>query len=201
MDRSDKGTKWSLIGGGLLVGLFSFASWVLASGGEAGGHGDSGALWDLLYRIINFALLVIVLVWAIRKSSIKDFFAGRRDEIKKTFEDMNREREEAEALRIELEKKVREFEIQKKEIIDQMRAEGRAESDKIIAQAKVRASQIIAYADAAIQREVLTAKDKLRGEMMEMAAKGAEEVIARSITDEDQDHLVNEFIERVEKLH
>jgi F-type H+-transporting ATPase subunit b len=41
----------------------------------------------------------------------------------------------------------------------------------------------------------------LKREVVEMAAQRAEEVIAREIKDSDQDHLVNEFIKSVEKLH
>jgi F-type H+-transporting ATPase subunit b len=36
---------------------------------------------------------------------------------------------------------------------------------------------------------------------VEVAARKAQEIIEREIKDDDQDHLVNEFIERVEKLH
>jgi len=41
----------------------------------------------------------------------------------------------------------------------------------------------------------------LRQDVVEMAATRAEEIIAGQIQDSDQDHLVNEFIESVEKLH
>jgi hypothetical protein len=37
--------------------------------------------------------------------------------------------------------------------------------------------------------------------MVEAAAQRAQGIIEKGITDSDQDQLVNEFIERVEKLH
>jgi len=52
-----------------------------------------------------------------------------------------------------------------------------------------------------IQREIQAAKDRLTAEMVEAAAKRAQGIIEKEIKDSDQDQLVNEFIERVEKLH
>ena len=108
----------------------------VVSGGEehAAGHGahDSGKkMEDLLYRTINFALLVIILFVVVRKTSIKDFFANRREEIKNNFEELNREKELAEKRYQELEQKLKEFESSKKEIIEQYKAEGEVEKGKI----------------------------------------------------------------------
>ena len=54
----------------LLVCGLAFAS----GGGEPGGAHDSGKLLDLLYRAINFALLVIILYMVVKKnmSQVRD---------------------------------------------------------------------------------------------------------------------------------
>ncbi len=171
-----------------------------ASGEQEGAH-DNGQMLDLLYRVINFSLLVIILFLVIRKTTIKDFFKNRREEIKMKFEDLKTERQAAEGRYRELERKLKEFEIKKREIIEQFRAEGTAERDKIIAEAKKRAEQIVAQADLTIEREIQGAQDRLRQELVDIAAQRAEEIIANEIRGSDQDQLVNEFIERVEKLH
>jgi F0F1-type ATP synthase membrane subunit b/b' len=41
----------------------------------------------------------------------------------------------------------------------------------------------------------------LRQEVADLAARRAEEIISKGLTDKDQDNLVNEFIEMVERLH
>jgi hypothetical protein len=38
-------------------------------------------------------------------------------------------------------------------------------------------------------------------EVLNAAAQNAQEIISKEIKDSDQDQLVNEFIEKVEKLH
>ena len=172
-----------------------------AEGGAHGGGHDSARTMDLLYRFINFALLVIILVVVIRKTPIKDFFSSRREEIKNRLESLKRDKEGAESRYAELEKKLREFEEKKKEIISQFRAEGLAEKEKIIAEANERLKQILAQADMTIQREIQAARDRLRHEVVDFAAEKAREIIGREIKDQDQDRLVNDFIEKVEKLH
>jgi F-type H+-transporting ATPase subunit b len=183
---------------GALMILFLLVGYGLAAG--EGAH-DDGRLKDLLYRFINFALLVIILFVVVRKTSLKDFFASRRKEIGQKLEDLSRQKEESEGRYRELEKKLKEFEDKKLEIMEQFKTEGIAEKEKIIAEAKERAEQIVTQADTIIEREIQAARDKLRQEVVDMAAQKAQDIIAKEIQDSDQDHLVNEFIERVEKLH
>jgi F-type H+-transporting ATPase subunit b len=171
-----------------------------ASGGEGGGHGG-GDVTNLLYRILNFVLMVIILVVVIRKTTIKDFFANRKEEIRQKLDSLKRDREAAENRCSELERKLKEFEIQKKEIIDQFRADGAAEREKIIKEARERSAQILAQANLTIEREIQAARERLLNEMVDVAAAKAEDIISQQIKDSDQDHLVGEFIERVERLH
>ena len=171
-----------------------------AHGGEKG-KDRSADLRDLLYRFINFALLVIILFVAIRKSGLKDSLAGRIDEIKQKLEDLRKEKEEAESRYRDIEKKLRDFEAKKKEIIAQFHNEGQAEKERIIAEANERAKQIVEQTELTIQQEMQSAKDRLRRDVMELAATQAQEIIAKEMTDEDQDRLVSEFIERVGKIN
>ncbi len=193
--------KSAIISGAGLMYVLILSGLSFAGGAGEGAGAGSAHLWDLLYRVINFGLLVIILFLVIRKVPVKDLFAKRREEIRRMLDDLKRDKEAAQGSYQELEKKLREFEIKKKEIIEQFRADGEAEKERIIAEAKERASQILAHADLTIEREVEGARDRLRQELVDLAADKAQDIIARNIKDSDQEHLVNEFIERVEKLH
>jgi F-type H+-transporting ATPase subunit b len=192
--------KSSFIAACTVLMSLAFYGLAFASGGEGGGHGG-GDVTNLLYRILNFVLMVIILVVVIRKTTIKDFFANRKEEIRQKLESLKKDREAAESRCSELEKKLREFEIQKKEILDQFRADGAAEKEKIIKEARERSAQILSQANLTIEREIQAARDRLLQQMVEVAAAKAEDIIAKQINDSDQDHLVSEFIERVERLH
>ena len=185
-----------------LVIMLAFCGIAFASGGGEGGHHDSGAqMTNLMYRLLNFALLVIILVVVLKKVSIGEFFARRKEEISEKLETLQKEKDEAEQRCQGLEKKLKEFEIQRKEILEQFKAEGLKEKEKIIAEAKERAVQILTQADLTIEREIQGAKDILRKEMVDLAAGKAQDIIAKEMTDKDQDYLVDEFIESVRKLH
>jgi F-type H+-transporting ATPase subunit b len=171
-----------------------------AHGGEQG-KDRSADLRDLLYRFINFALLIIILFVAIKKSGLKDSLTGRIEEIKQRLEDLSKEKEEAETKYQDIEKRLRDFDGKKKEIVEQFQKEGQAEKERIIAEAHERAKQIVEQAELTIQQEMQSAKDRLRKEVMVLAADKAQETIAKEMTDEDQDRLVSEFIERVGKIH
>ncbi len=189
----------------LIVGItLLFMTTLCGVAFASGGGGESSAhdqMLNLLYRLLNFALLVIILVVIIKKTSMLRFFGERRDEIKKKLEELTKERQAAENRSRDLETKLREFEIQKKEILEQFRAEGAAEKARIISEARERAAQLISQADRTIEREIQGATERLKQEVVEMAALRAEEIIVKGIRDSDQDHLVNEFIKSVEKLH
>lgn len=198
--RSEKGWRRPLLVGGCTLAVSAALCGLALASGEGGGeHGGNVA--DLLYRILNFALLVVILVVVIRKTTIKDFFSNRKEEIRQKIESLRKDKEAAESRCRELDKKLKEFEVQKRAIIDQFRADGAAEREKIIREARERAAQILAQAEKTIERQVQAAKDRLRQEVAEIAAARARDIIAQQITEGDQDHLVSEFIQRVEKLH
>ena len=188
----------SLILGMALLFLITLCGFAFASGGGGNSHDQ---ILNLFYRILNFTLLVIILVVVVKKTSMLRFFGERRDEIKEKLEALAKERQTAESRSRELETKLGEFEVQKKEILEQFRAEGAKEKALIITEARERAAQLISQADHTIEREIQGATERLKQEVVEMAALRAEEIIAKGINDSDQDHLVDEFIKSVEKLH
>ena len=183
----------------ITAGSVLLSSVALAAGG--GGADRSGDLLDLLYRYINFTLLVIILFIVLRKVPIKEYFSSRIEGIKKELEDLKKQREAAERKARDLESKLKAFEGERKEILEQFRADGLAEKERILAEAGERAKQMLEQAGVSIQYEIQTAKEKLKQEVVALAAQRAEEIIAREMTDKDQDRLVNECIERLGKTH
>ena len=191
--------RLSLAALGLAAAIVFLASYALAS--EGGGADRRADLLDLLYRWINFALMVIILVVVLRKVPIKEYFSSRIQRIQKELEDLKMQRESAQQKAQDLESRLKAFEGERKEMLEQYRAEGLAEKERILAEARGRAKQILEQAEVSIQYEMQTAKEKLKEEVVALAAQKAEEIIAREMTDKDQDRLVNEFIEKLGNTH
>jgi F-type H+-transporting ATPase subunit b len=185
----------------LFAGVLFFSGLAFAAGDPAHGGDRSDDLKDLLYRIINFSLLVIILFVVFRKVGIKQFFASRGEEIQKKLEELNKNKEQAEKKYRELEKRLQEFDRHKQEILEQFRSEGLAEKERIVADARSRVNQIIEDAEAAIHQEMQAARERLRSEVATLTTRKTEEIISREMTERDQNKLVNDFIERVGKGH
>jgi F-type H+-transporting ATPase subunit b len=191
---------FSLLG----IALFLFCGVVFSAGENVGGHEGadrSGDLKDLFYRFMNFALLAIILFWALKKVGIKGFFTTRSEEIRQRLEDLKKGKEEAEKKYQEIERELKAFGEERQNIIEQFRKEGLAEKEKILAEARKRVEQIIQQGERSIQQEMQAAKDRLKTEVFSLAAEKAQEIISNEITERDQENLVDEFIERVGKRH
>ena len=176
------------------------------SEGEHGsdGHGGSdrsGDLKDLLGRFINFTLLVVILVVVIKKTPVKDILSNRSKEIRQKLEDLQREKEEAETKYKDIESQLRDFEEKRKDILDRFVKEGLVEKDKIISEAKDKVNQIIEQSELTIQQEIQATRDRLKQEVVDLAAQKAQEIIVKEMNEKDQDQLVDEFLERVGKIH
>jgi len=179
----------------------------IANSSESGGHTTeehstdrSRDLLDLLYRFINFALLVIILVIVIRKTTIKDIFKNRTEEIRHRLDNLRKEKEEAEARYEDIASQLKDFESRKKEIIDQFIKEGLDERERIISEAKERVDQIIVQSEMTINHEIQLARNRLKDEVVDLAAKKAKEIISGEFNEKDQDKLIDDFIERMGKL-
>ena len=193
------------IGGRVILFIFLFALFSLFFYGTAlaasEGADRSADLRDLLYRFINFTLLVIILIWALKKADIKSLFAKRIEDIRLKLETLKKDKEEAEEKYQTIDGKLKAFEKERAEILEQYKKEGEAEKERIIAEAELRVQQIIEQSEATIQQEIQSAKDRLKENVVNLAAQKAQEIIAREMKDEDQDRLVQEFIERVGKTN
>jgi F-type H+-transporting ATPase subunit b len=171
-----------------------------AAGGAEGGD-RTGDLLDLLWRFINFALMVIILVWALRKVGIKDRLSARTKEIQQRLDDLKKEKEAAHQRYQEVEGKLKALENERQTIIDQYKRDGSAEKERIIEEAKVKVEQILNQAEVTIEQEIRSARERLKEEVVDFAAKKAQEIIARELTEKDQDRLIHDFIERMDKIH
>jgi F-type H+-transporting ATPase subunit b len=201
LKRPDRAAKWIALVVTALVVCAIFVGVAVGSGGEALGHDRSGDLKDLLYRFINFALLVIILFVVLKKVGIKQYFTSRSEAIKKKLEELKKGKEEAEGKCQDLEQRLQEWEIKRKDLIEKFKDEGLAEKERILAEAEERAKQILNQAEATIQQEMHAASERLKAEVVTLATQRAEAIMAREITQKDQDNLVNDFIERVGKGH
>lgn len=157
-------------------------------------HG-SNMLWDLLYRTINFVILVAALVYILRKPA-KQFFVDRTESIKNQLEELEAEKAEAQKQYEEVKSKLANLEEEVAKIIEDYVEEGKKEKDAIIAQAERQAEHIRQQAEFAVDQKLKDAKESLKSEVAELCVQAAEDLIKEKFTDEDQKKFIKEFSEK-----
>ena len=140
---------------------------VLAFAAAAYASGD-GAIpkekWmDLLWRTTNFAGLVIILVFFLKKPFV-DGLSSRREGIKDQLDALESRKAEAEQLYKEAEAKLAKLDEEVNAIISEAVKQGEAEKEKIITDAERAAGDIKRQAEMAVAHEVAEAKARLKGQ-------------------------------------
>jgi F-type H+-transporting ATPase subunit b len=195
-------TKKVLVAAAYIAALVLIASVGFASeGGEGAHHVDSGAqMKDFGWRVLNFAILAVITVWALKKADVKGMLAARQAEIEKNLQD-------AEAARIAAEAKLREYTTkleQASKEIDELHAaivrEGEQEKSRIIAEANSAAAKIIAQAALSAEQEVAKARNELRAEAATLAVEIATGKLTGAIQKNDNDRFVGEYLDKVVQI-
>jgi len=189
----------SLIKLTIMSGLVLLPAVVLASGG--GGHADSGViLKDFAYRCFNFALLVGLVAYFVTKP-IRKGLKGRTEEIEKTLADAQAAKEAAEAKHLEYSEKLAKATEEIASITDSIRREGELERDKIIAAAKELAINVEQEAENKAAGVVTKARTELREEAASLAVELAKDMLKKQVSADDQERLVEEYMQKVGELH
>lgn len=192
-------TRLMIRGAGcLLVLLLPVAALAAVGGGE---HADGGViLKDFLYRCFNFALMVGLLVYFVRKP-IRNGLRNRREEIATMLADAEAAKEAAEAKYREYSEKLEKATEEIAGISAAIRKEGQLERDKILEHAREMSEKILQEADARATNAVARARDELRAEAARLAVDLAEEYLKKEFSPTDQKRLVEEYMQKVGELH
>ncbi len=170
----------------------------LAIASEAGG---ARSPWlDIVFKFINFAGLIAILYYALRKA-VPQALKDRRDEIARELTAALEAKEAAEAKLGDYEKKVAEFKTEAARLAEEFRSEGEAQKAAIIRDAEAAAQNIRKNAEAAGDREVRRITEELRSEAVLGALRLAEETLKKQYGSEDQKKALELTIKKIEGLH
>jgi F-type H+-transporting ATPase subunit b len=181
----------------VLLASVGFAS----EGGEGAHHVDKGAVMkDFGWRVLNFAILLGIIIWALKKADVKGSLAARQADIEKGLNDAEAARDAAEAKLIEYSAKL----DQASKEIDELHAaivrEGEQEKSRIIAEAKSAAEKIVAQAALSAEQETVKARNELRAEAARLAVEIATGKLTSAIQKADHDRFVGEYLDKVVQI-
>ena len=168
----------------------------------ASGGGESHAAeWkDFAWRMMNFVILAGLLYWLMAKK-IKEFFSGRRDEIKLALEQAQAAKEEAEQKYKEYTAKLEKATEEIAGISEMIKSQGLIEKERIIEDAKKAAEKMKEHTQARVEQEMKKAGNMLRAEAVKLSVEMAEELLKRNIKAADHDVMVKDYLDKVVSKH
>jgi len=158
-------------------------------------HEGGWATTDWL-RIMNFAVLAIGLFILLRKPAAQAFSTRIKD-IKNQLEDLEHRKEQATKELAKYAEELSKLDQRAQKIVADYIRQGEEAKTRILKAAEASAEKLEEQARRNIENEFKKAKAQLMQEVMEKAMARAEETVKRNITADDQDRLVDEYLEKV----
>jgi F-type H+-transporting ATPase subunit b len=179
----------------ILVALlfFSMSVAAAASGGEQGAKGWVATDW---FRVLNFGVLAVGLFFLLRKP-LSEALRSRIDGIKEQLEDLENQKQAAEKKLAEYNEKLSELETEAENIVAEYIKQGNEAKARILKEAEVTAEKLQAQARRNMEHEFDQAKQQLQAEILETSLAKAEKIIKEKISADDQNRLVDEYLEKV----
>jgi F-type H+-transporting ATPase subunit b len=179
-----------------LVIILVFVSFTFALAAEGGGEEGHKAIWTMVWRIVNFVILM-ALLWKLLADKIKTYFIDRKDEIAQMIEEADKAKTDAEAQFADIQQKLKNVEKDIRDIKGAIMGELESEKARIIEEGKISAERIIQQAKWTAEQEVAKAKKDLKEHVVEMAGDMASGMITNSMTPDDQKRILEEYLNKV----
>jgi F-type H+-transporting ATPase subunit b len=172
--------------------------------GSAGGeHGEAGAHAPVkrwvstdTYRVMNFLVLAGALFLVLRKP-VSQALSARIKGIQSQLDELETKKKEAERQLADYNKKLAQLDQEAEKIVAEYIKQGQDAKARILKEAEAAAAKLEEQARRNIDHEFKQAKEKLQADILERSLAKAEELIKGKITPEDQDRLVDEYLEKV----
>ncbi|MBC2705914.1 ATP synthase F0 subunit B [Desulfobacula sp.] len=170
----------------------------IAFASSDGGHGGVHNAWLTVdtWKVLNFGLLAVGVFFIARKP-VAQFFSSRAKDIEDEIKELELKKADAETKLAEYQTKFKNLDQESKQIVEDYIKQGEEAKTRIIAEAGEQAEKLEAVAKRNIEQEFKSAKATLQREIVEKALGKAEEVIIASISSDDQDKLVDEYLKKV----
>jgi len=184
---------------GILIGvLFAVLCLSIGTASAASGEAGGGKGWVATdtYRVMNFVVLLAALIFILRKP-ISKALSSRIETIKEQLESLEAQKAEAEKKLAQYNEKLSELESEAEKIVQGYIQQGNEAKAKILKEAEATAEKLQLQAKRNIEHEFGKARQELQRDVVEKSLVQAEEMLKKTITDKDQDKLVNEYLDKV----
>ncbi len=177
-----------------IVAIVLVGGSVMAQGHE--GEEAHGSALDLVFRVINFAILVGALVYLLKKP-LGNYLGAKTEQIRNDLAEAVGKRERAEAERKEAEARLAGLDDE----ITEARAKGLAQAEderqRILQAAEKEAARLTEHAQKEIQAELELARRKLTARAAELSVEMARAKLGEQIGEADRRALFQKGLEKL----
>ena len=162
-------------------------------------------LYQSLVAVEPATLIVTICNLFLQMFIVKKFFLDkvlavldkRRETADREIVQAQAAKDEAMAIKATYEENMKKAKAEANEILTHAQKTATARSEEIIGQAQAQAAQLKEKASAEIAQEKKKALNEAKDEISGIAVAIAEKVVERQLNEEDQEKLVNQFIENL----
>jgi F-type H+-transporting ATPase subunit b len=189
----------AMAGPAVLVLALSAAAFA-ATGGEGGGEEHGGTdISGVVWQVVNFAVLVGLLVFAMKKFDVKGMLRQRTELIRKSIDEAREAKEMAQKALAEVEERLKLKDREIEDIMANARASGERERAEAEEEGRRMSERITEQARANIEMELEQARAALKAEAVELALELAEKKLGERLTPEEQRKLIEESLSKLER--
>ena len=147
-------------------------------------------------QIVGF----LIFLWLIRKYAwgpVLETLEARRAKIVGDLAHAEKEKQDAAALKADLDRQLKGIEAQARQKIQEAVSEGQRIAADIKSDAQGQARERLERAEADIQTERLKAEKALQEDVAKMAVQGAEKILKKKLDEAEQRRLIAEYVAEV----
>ena len=178
-----------------VIFIFGFVDFAFAAGS---GEEANDPMMDLLYKAVNF-LIVLILLHIFAKKPIANMLKASAIATKEAAESGKKKVEEAEKTLAEMKEKIGELEDEINRKKEAAIISISKEKEEIIKEAGLAAEKIRTQTQQRIDQEILQAKAKIRTYLIEESMKNAESIVSKKVGTKEHEALFNDYSELLQK--
>ena len=155
--------------------------------------GDWRPVFDLVMRWVNFLILAFLLV-KFSREPIKNFLAGKKQEIADEIGELEAEKEEILRQIEESKTQLKNSQERLSELKKRIVAQGEKHKQKMIREAELESKMMLKSAKEKMDNRIIEARQALKMELIDSAIAQAIELLPGKITDDDNQRFIDAFI-------
>lgn len=156
-------------------------------------------IWTFLFQTIN-VLVVLGGLYLILWKPLKKTLASRGEKIEGDLREAASAREKADELLASYQQQLNQAQQEAQNILQRANEMAEVTRSEIVAQAKEEAARALEQARLELEKEKRSAIAAIRSQTADLVVAAASKVLARTLTSEDQEHLLQEALAEVERL-